>query len=92
MRSPRAGRGPVLEHVQLVAHAGQAARRELPEALRGLPTPVTLFFLAKPSPLGFRPPKSGRSIAKFTGYMWICGIFWCTDSDGPVECQKSGGE
>ena len=29
---------------------------------------ATLFLVAKPSPLGFRPPKSGRSISKFTGY------------------------
>ena len=53
---------------------------------RGLdagPSPVTLLFLAKPSPLGFRLPKSGRSAPNSQHF--LISDFSLTGADGPYS-------
>ena len=51
------------------------------------------FFFAKPSPLGIRPPNpDGPSIKPLFRLGWISVGLWCTDSNGPVVCQKSDWE
>ena len=76
----RAGR----EHVP--ALLGQATQVEILYL-----TPQPFFFLAKPSPLGFRPPKSGRSAPNSPIRCGFVGFFGVRTQTARLSAKNPAG-